>query len=203
MKHLAAFLFGVVSLIVVAAALQSCVVQKQPTTPQLPDPHAIRVEFLPSLDTAWTWRSDQMDQAHTVLKALHAFGPSFEVATDGVASFTVRMWYSDDRCTQGVARWFPGSTTIEVDASCAHGYTELRAAIGHEIGHAMGLGHVCFSAQDVAGSCRRDGHYGPAMMNPDIAYGDPIDAAQGDPLGVAVDAPTYLDILEFRRAHAP
>ncbi len=86
--------------------------------------------------------------------------------------------------------------SFEVDPACAAGYTELRAAVGHEIGHALGMGHVCFTAGELA-DCSVG--IGPAMMNPQIAYGDILDAMPGDPLGVATDVPTALDLSEYSR----
>ena len=171
-------------------------------TPSQHDPQrfgTVIVAFAPSLDGTLDWRTDQLPELRAELVALNALGPTFIEASEGAAQIVVRPFDSGTGCAHGVGRWTPGTTFVEIDPACAQGYTELRAAVGHEIGHAIGLSHVCFTAGE-APDCSPVG-VGPAMMNPQLSYGDILDAMPGDPLGVAQDTPTALDLDEYRRAH--
>lgn len=162
----------------------------------------VTVAFGAPLDSAGPWRSDQLVELRAELAALNALGPTFVEASEGSAQIVVRPFDSGPGCALGAARFTPGTTFVEIDPSspCTNGFTELRAAMGHEVFHAVtgSRTHVCFTAGELP-DCSPVG-YGPAMMNPQISYGDPIDP-NGGPLGVATDVPTDLDLAEWRRTH--
>lgn len=177
-----------------AALLLSC-------APSQHDPNAqpITVAFGPSIGvTPLVWRDDQFAELRTELRALAALGPSFVEASEGVAAYVVRPFDSGPGCPLGAARWTPGTAFVEVDAACCHGFTELRAAVGHELFHAVtgSARHVCLYAGELP-DCSPVG-YGSALLNPRLSYGDAADpAAQYN--DIATSVPTQLDLDEWRR----
>ena len=130
------------------------------------------------------------------LALLNALGPHFVEAGEGGRS-TARVIVQpfDSRgCTLGAGRWEVGSRVVEVDPTCTHGDTAFRSAVGHEVGHALGMAHVCQRPGDAL-DCSPIG-YGPAMMNPSLGGGgESFDPALAD------DAPTPFDLAEYRRTH--
>lgn len=125
------------------------------------------------------------------LANLDRLGPKFVVAdAPYYADVLVYPFESADCRRTGVGRWFPGTKRVEVDPACAAGDTAFRTAIGHEIGHALGMRHICthhFETPD----CAPVG-FGRAMMNATIDEGD-------DPLAPIpfTDRPTDLDLAEY------
>jgi hypothetical protein len=158
---------------------------------------SITVAFGPALDSAGPFRADQLDELVKELTALEALGPSFVVGSEGAADLVVRPFDSGPRCLRGSGRFTVGTRFVEIDPACAPGMTALRAAMGHEIGHALGMQHVCFGSE--IADCSPVGR-GVALMNPNLSYGDATDpnATVND---IATDVPTELDLAEFRRAH--
>lgn len=156
----------------------------------------ISVAFGAPIDSAGPWRDDQLAELRAELPALDALGPSFVEATDGSADLVVRPFDSGAECRLGAGRYTLGASFVEIDAACTGGYTGLRAAMGHEIGHALGMSHVC-THDGEASDCSPVG-YGFAMMNPRLSYGDALDSGPND---IASDAPTEFDLAEFRRTH--
>ena len=148
----------------------------------------------PSLDTA---------RIRDELVLLSALGPRFVEAGEGNRS-TARVIvqpFDSEGCTLGAGRWIVGSRVVEVDPDCTPGDTAFRQAVGHEIGHAIGMGHICARPGD-APDCSAVG-FGPAMMAPRLggeSSGIGFGEAFADALGE--DAPTVLDLAEYRRAVA-
>lgn len=114
-----------------------------------------------------------------------------------------------DACRQeGTGRYELGTAEVWVDPGCAPG-EELVAAVMHEVGHWLGMGHVCHDAADAAGvtqerpalaRCSPVGH-GEAFMNPHTAYGvEELGFEQAASFPVATIKPTRLDHAEFARA---
>ncbi len=114
-----------------------------------------------------------------------------------------------DACRQeGSGRYELGSSEVWVDPGCAPG-EEFVAAVMHEIGHWIGMGHVCHDAQENSGvtqdrpalaQCSPVGR-GEAFMNPHTAYGaEEISFEQAASFPVATIKPTRLDHAEFARA---
>lgn len=143
------------------------------------------------------WLALDKVRIRAALRRLDALGPRFVEAGEGnrsVARVIVQPFNSEG-CTLGAGRWVVGSRVVEIDATCTRGDTAFRQAVGHEVGHALGMGHVCARAGD-APDCAPVG-YGPAMMSPSLGGG----GETFDP-SLAQDTPTQLDLAEYRRAHA-
>lgn len=165
----------------------------------------VTIGFGAPIDTAGPWRSDQLVELRNELQELNALGPTFTEVTEATAQIVVRPFDSSMRsgtCHLAAACYGQGNTYVEVDPAETAGYLELRTAMAHEIGHALGMHHVCFTAGE-ASDCDTAVGVGPAIMNPQISYGDVLDpnAVPGDPTGVPTTDPTDLDLAEFRRTH--
>jgi hypothetical protein len=159
----------------------------------------VKTALGPSLDEDLAWRPDQAMEIQTALTALQALGPSFPVVSEGDAdAVVIRPFFSKGPCRPGdqVGRFAPGTRVVECNPDCAHGYMELRTCVEHEIGHFLNLQHICVTHREVA-DCSPVG-YGYAVMNPQIAYGDAFD---DNGINVSTDAPTSLDLAEYRRVH--
>ncbi|TAK26698.1 MAG: hypothetical protein EPO40_19455 [Myxococcaceae bacterium] len=155
-----------------------------------------------SVYVAPEWLSLDKARIRDELQLLGALGPRFVEAGEGHRS-TARVIvqpFDSEGCTLGAGRWLVGSRVVEIDPTCTPGDTAFRQAVGHEIGHALGMSHICARPGD-APDCSTVG-YGPAMMAPrlggggvSIGFGEAFADALGE------DAPTVLDLAEYRRAH--
>ena len=134
------------------------------------------------------------------LGRLNALGPRFVRAPEGGRSTSrvaVQAFVSRD-CSRDAAHWEVGSRVVELDRTCFPSESTFQQAVGHVIGHALGMQHICIHQGD-AEVCSPIG-FGPAMMNPRINGNDPgpsFTEAWGGELG-EVD-PTAADLEEFRR----
>jgi hypothetical protein len=145
------------------------------------------------IDPEWL----QLDKARIrdELALLDALGPHFVDAGEGGRS-TARVVvqpFDSQGCTLGAGRWIVGSRIVEVDPTCTAGFSAFGQAIGHEIGHALGMQHVCARPGD-AHDCSPVG-FGPAMMAPSLGGGGESFSPE-----LAQEAPTELDLAEYRRA---
>lgn len=168
------------------------------TTASCPDPDqndpnrygTVSVGFGPSLDRAIRWDNTQIVELRAELRVLNALGPTFVEGTEGTATYVVRPFDSGPGCPEGAGRWILGTSFVEIDPVCCRGFVQLRAVMGHELGHILGMSHVCFRSGE-APDCSPVG-YGTAMMNP-MLTNPGQDLAQAEP--------TALDLAEFRRTH--
>jgi hypothetical protein len=109
---------------------------------------------------------------------------------------------------EGAGRYEIETSDVWVDPGCAPG-EEFVAAVMHEVGHWMGMGHVCHDAVDTRAAaadrhelarCSSVGQ-GLAFMNPHTAYGaEELEFEQAASFPVATTQPTALDHAEFDRA---
>lgn len=151
-------------------------------------PGAFATSYLPTFDEA--------------LRDVGALGPTFvRTSARDLADVTVAHFDSGPRCELGAGRYTPIARLIEIDPVCTQGLLVQRAALAHEIGHWLGMRHVCRFAGEVQ-DCSPVG-YGPAVMNPSLTYGDDagptLDSAYVGP--VPTFQPTELDLAEYLRAN--
>lgn len=136
------------------------------------------------------------DRARIVdeLAQLAALGPAFVTTDDAfTADVLVRPWVSPD-CSRRGGQVTVGTRVAEVDPVCALGDDAFRAFVGHEIGHVLGMLHICREAGD-GPDCSPSVTGRPALMNP-----SPFEDSGDDLAGlIATDRPTALDLAEFRR----
>lgn len=129
----------------------------------------VTVAFGPSLDAVWDWRQDQLPELRAELAALSAVGPVFREAPEADADVVVRAADLGGPC----GRFQTGLRFVEVDATCAAGYLQLRAAAGHELLHWATwtkwgqVWHVCEHPED--GMRCHPTVTGPALLNPGLA----------------------------------
>lgn len=154
------------------------------------------------VDPEWLDSDDRLITEQ--LGRLNALGPAFIRAPEGGRSTSrvvIQSFVSRD-CSLDAAHWEVGSRVVELDRSCFPSESTFSQAVGHEVGHALGMSHVCIHPGDAL-DCSPIG-FGPAMMNPRIggeSSGPSFHEAWGGELG-EVD-PTPLDLAEFRRSFHP
>jgi hypothetical protein len=158
------------------------------------------------------WSQHHREQARLVLPELNRLGPTFVLGGEGPDAIRVvnvdlttgRAGQCPDR---GVARYvtnrLTGDSHIEIDPTCTHGNLEFRTALMHEIGHALGMQHVCQLGEERK-DCSPVGR-GLAVMNPHLTYGE--DEGPGFEQAYTGPIPTFeiqaLDVKEFERVARP
>lgn len=131
------------------------------------------------------------------LLRLHALGPAFVVApAPGGGVVEVRPFRGD--CFADVLHVLPGSRVVEVDLSCMSSTEAVEQVVGHGIGHALGLSHVCTAPGELP-ECSPVG-YGLALMGPRLrrttGLGEVFSGARG------TADPTDLDRAELLRVYS-
>ena len=141
------------------------------------------------------------------LPELNRLGPTFRIVTSNENIVVVRgnLVQTPDQCgtLPGLVYQVDTATRqqrIIIDPVCTHGEFEFRAAFMHEVGHSLGMGHVCRSADTGRADCSSVGH-ATAVMNPNLLTasreGDEFSTPTVGPLPEWIIQP--LDIKEFCR----
>jgi hypothetical protein len=113
------------------------------------------------------------------LLTMNRLGPRFvETNFGSTARVIVRRFESQNCEISGAGRHFLGTRVAEIDPVCTPGDTAFRTTVGHEIGHVLGMAHVCKYAGEVS-DCSTVG-FGDALMNPILGEDD--DHAVPDPV---------------------
>lgn len=162
------------------------------------------------------WPASERARLATELARLHRLGPDFRWAPatpetppgwvpDGRKLFTVVVnrgdWGPTSCNLYGAGYYDTLRRTVHIDPVCAPGEM-LESAFGHEIGHALGMMHVCRSAGETRDhECSPVGFDRLALMNP--TAGVELGFMTGTPiadLGPPALDPTFKDLEEFLRA---
>lgn len=128
------------------------------------------------------------------LAELSRLGPTFtQAANSYTADVVVTTSYQDNCTSAGYHRLATNVATIFTN--CTHSPEMMQLALMHEIGHVLGMTHVCRNAITNETTCSPVG-YGPAFMNPVIEDGYTEDLVPNRGLQYEL---TSLDIAEYRR----
>lgn len=154
----------------------------------------------------------QREQAEEALQELNRLGPKFVLGGEGVNNITVLSVDLTNgtpaNCQErGAARYDltpSGESRIFIDPTCTQGNLEFRTALMHEIGHSLGMQHVCLPNEERR-DCSPVGR-GLAIMNPNLVneigeMNTSIESSDPGPI------PTFrvqeLDVKEFERVASP
>jgi hypothetical protein len=143
--------------------------------------------------------------AKETLPSLNRLGPTFQIVDSGedITVYNVSRVTSVTQCISlhGIAfehNASTGASRIIIDPVCTRGENEFKTAFMHEVGHSLGMTHVC-RLQDSQSGCSSVGR-GAAVMNPSIVYDTQVQDELEEQLGAT---PTWeiqeLDIREFCR----
>ena len=129
---------------------------------------------------------------------LRAAGYAFQLAADG-EPYQIRVTRRHVLSCEGVyvGYWDRATRTVSIAPECLQRRAQLVYTIAHELGHSIGLFHVCRYPSEVIERRRvgDDCHgtaFGPALMNPYYEYGS-------DPSPSEL---TRLDLMELQRVGA-
>lgn len=154
----------------------------------------------------WEGTQGQMftQWARETLPELNRLGPTFQLVESGENVYVLRadIVENQSQCSTRPAIAYQVDTVtnqrrIVIDPVCIHGEFEFKAAFMHEVGHSLGMSHVC-RANEQRSDCSSVGR-GVAVMNPNLVYDS--DRLGGDDFTtVNVGAlPTWeLQSLDFR-----
>jgi hypothetical protein len=169
-----------------------------PTNNSITEYGIIRVSAAPSLhDPTDVWTADQRRTIQNSLNDLNRLGPTF-ILVNNEANADVVVYKTQLECTVQAGRYTENTRFVEVDPRCTTSSLELQTVVSHEIGHALGMRHVCYRDSETNG-CSNVGT-GHALMNPNLFEGPEID--EDLHLSYPQWEVTELDIQEFRRAWA-
>lgn len=147
-----------------------------------------------------------------LLPELNRLGPTFIVGGEGDRSIrilNVDLTSGHPGVCDGLGngRWIrnvaTGEAHAEIDPACAHGDMEFQTTVMHEVGHGLGMQHICRIGESRT-DCSPVGK-GPAVMNSSLV----VD--RGEEIGFdhvyTGTIPTFevqdLDIKEFERVNRP
>jgi hypothetical protein len=150
----------------------------------------------------------QREQAQEALQELNRLGPRFVLGGEGVNSIEVvssdlTRGHPGDCSVLGAARYDMtprGESKIFIDPTCTQGNLEFRTALMHEIGHSLGMQHVCLPNEERI-DCSPVGR-GLAIMNPHLVneIGERDTSIESsDPGPVPTFQVQELDVKEFER----
>jgi hypothetical protein len=157
----------------------------------------------------WNGTTDQqyINWANQTLPELNRLGPTFQIVSSGEISVTVvkaNIVENINQCDShaGIA-YQPYNRRIIIDTICIRGELEFKTAFMHEIGHSLGMLHICRTEDKNRNDCSPIGR-GLAVMNPTLSNetGQDSNIFSGAVIG---NLPTWniqaLDIDEFKRIH--
>lgn len=106
-----------------------------------------------------------------LLADLQRLGPTFRRVT-AVSEAEIVVNRGELQCdNEGIGNYNPTTHMVTVDPTCIHSDLEFAAVLKHEIGHALGMGHICRSEDLAFRNCSTTGR-GLAIMNPTVGRND-------------------------------
>jgi len=149
------------------------------------------------------WSQTRREEVGETLKELRMLGPEVVLVadTDPPEVTGLPVWIDNERpnvCHAGIYQVFPrdnNSVRVTLFPACIGSSLEFRAAFMHEVGHGMGMRHICRTAGE-GDDCSPVG-YGISFMNPSLVYDDV--SAGSFTFSVPMVRVEGLDVLEYRR----
>lgn len=148
--------------------------------------------------------------AGEAMNELNRLGPTFVLADENpfVTVYRAEVVNNNLECHTKPAVFYRmepnGQRVIHLDPVCLEGELEFKTAFMHELGHSIGMTHIC-RLEDNYTDCSTVGR-GRAVMNPNLRYED-LDANRDvtnlDMNPLVTWELTDLDINEARRVLAP
>lgn len=146
------------------------------------------------------WGATDSAAIRAELGHLGNLGPTFTETDARPTARVIVQPFATDSCWTNAAHWTVGTRVVEIDRTCMTDEDSFEQAVGHEIGHALGLTHICERPGDLP-RCSPVG-YGLAMMGPHLRGADNGPGFGEAYTGAAVNPfPTDLDLAEYRRTH--
>lgn len=164
------------------------------------------------------WSPDERARIGAELSRLNRLGPLFEwyraelqpepeptPTTDPHAhvrvAVVVRGEWGPAGCRMfGIGNYSTVNHLIHVDPVCGPG-DALASAVAHELGHFLGMNHVCRSAGESRDfTCSPVGYDPDSIMNPAMSL-DGAESGSSFPTGLPPLSPSFKDLAEFNRAY--
>lgn len=156
------------------------------------------------------------ETTRSILPELNRLGPTFilenTINLNNLHPNTIRIYNVDltsgqvGRCPlKGIGRYLPGQGRVEVDTGCIHGDLEFKTTLMHEIGHALGMIHICRQGETprTNDTCSPVGR-GGAVMNTSLLLDTVDEITTGE--AYTGQIPEFqiqaLDIKEFQRVNS-
>lgn len=143
-------------------------------------PRHIRVALSPDFS------QHSRELATQALGALNRFGITTEIVginSNPNPNITVNLWRHHDCTDDRIGIYTHGENLVEVDPGCSATDEQFQTIVVHEIGHWLGLRHICNSDNVTSDRCSDIGR-GVAVMNPYLSSDQSHE-------------PTQLDIDEY------
>lgn len=201
-----AILFGVIVVVIFIVGIMSL-------GPNRNDPAkwgTVHVELVATDSSSFT--EYHRNEARQALQELSRLGPTFALGRGGVDTIRVVSTDLTNGTSGGCAlhgaaiflRSVDGEPEIRIDPTCTRGGLEFQTALMHEIGHALGMRHICQSSDMGRTDCSSVGR-GVAIMNPHITYDSHESNAvtSSNPGPISTFHLQDLDFKEFDRVAVP
>jgi hypothetical protein len=154
-------------------------------------PRYIRVGYESS------WSVQHRHWIHYTLDSLNEIGGPVFLLTSDSYDVIIKSWRTTN-CMKMSAFYTPGTNSVSIDETCLNNELSFRSMAFHEIGHFMGMVHICRYAGERA-NCSPVG-FGDAIMNPTVVF-ENIDVTGRTFQIYSAWQPTELDRREFFRTN--
>jgi hypothetical protein len=145
------------------------------------------------------WNQRNLDVLLHSFTELNRLGPRF-ILTDNRSDARVEIFLKELNCQRnGAAFYIVGTKEVWADPVCANSDKELQTMFMHEIGHAIGMLHVCrLSEKNIRNDCSPVG-YGIAVLNPELHYNEDVGMNGNGLIPLSTIELQSLDFAEFNR----